>query len=93
MREQGYSVPMFGCASEGGYLGDGRAPDRNDVARHLVEIPADELQWLRTNNTVDQVDAIQQGWHRCCKCAKVVCQSLQRKASNILASSTCDHKQ
>lgn len=63
---------------KGGYLGDGWAPNWNDVARHLVQISADKLQRLGAHNAVDQVNAVQQGWHGRSKGAKIVCQSLHK---------------
>lgn len=78
-------------AGERGYLRDGRTPHWDDVARHLVQIPADELQWLGANNAVDHVNAVQQGWHGRSECAKVVRQSLQTKSCNTLDLVTAKH--
>ena len=70
-----------------GYLGNGWTPDWDDVTGHLVQVPADELQWLGAHNAVDQVNAVQQRWHCRSKGAKVVCQSLQsQKTISVWAS-------
>ncbi len=59
------------------YLGNGRTPDRDHVARQPVEILADELQRLRPHHTVNQVYAVQQRWHCLGEGTKVVGQRLQ----------------
>ena len=62
------------------YLGDRWTPHRHHIARHLVQVPADELQRLGAHNAVDQVNAIQQRRHSGSECAKVVGNGLQDKA-------------
>ena len=62
------------------YLRDGWAPHRHHVARHLVQVSADELQRLWAHKAVDQVNTVQQRRHGSSKCAKVVGNGLQDKA-------------
>ena len=54
------------------YLGNGRAPHRDEVARHLVEGLADVLQGAGSHHPVNQINAVQQGRHHRCELAKVV---------------------
>lgn len=63
---------------KGDDLGNGWTPNWNNVARHLVQVPANELQWLGAHDAVDQVNAVKQGWHCRSKGAKIVCQSLHK---------------
>ncbi len=65
------------CKLAGKYLGDGRTPDGDHVARQPVEVLADELQGLGPHHPVNQVYAVQQRWHCLGEGTKVVGQRLQ----------------
>ena len=65
------------CKLSGKYLGDGRTPDRDHVARQPVEVLADELQGLGPHHPVNQIYAVQQRRHCLSECTKVVGQRLQ----------------
>ena len=70
-------MPCSPFKLNGKYLGDGRTPDGDHVARQPVEILADELQGLGPHDPVNQIYAVQQRWHGLGEGTKIVGQRLQ----------------